>query len=465
MKKKQILSLLLSLLVAGNILAQEEGTITPKMLARFNKTYQLTPKNRAASNAMLHNEINKLVGNMENQGEGDTYFSHRVKTKGITDQESSGRCWLFASLNVMRPKVIEKYNLKNFEFSQNYNYFFDQLEKANLFLEGIIESRKDPLNDRRVEWLLKNVINDGGVWNGYVNMAKKYGVVPSEVMPETYTSNHTRTLNKLIRRKLREDALQIRDMAERGEGLKPIRKAKEQMLQEIYNMLALTLGEPPTQFTWRYRDADDNISEAKSYTPLSFYEEFVGVDLDDYVMLMNDPTRPYNTLYEIDYDRNALEGINWVFINLPNEKIKDFAIKSIKDNEAMYFSCDVGKQLDREEGSLDVHNFDYESLMGVSFGMDKKERILTFESGSSHGMTLVAVDLNQEGKPTKWLLENSWGASNGFEGHLIMTDEWFDEYMFRVVINKKYIDPEILKILKTSPVLLPPWDPMFNPAH
>lgn len=465
MKRQLILTALLALIISGSLFAQKEGTITTKMLDRFNKEYQLTPENRAASNAMFQNDIRKLATNLENAGEVDTYFSHRVESKGITNQKSSGRCWLFASLNVMRPKVIKKYNLCSFEFSQNYNFFFDQLEKANLFLEGIIESRELPLEDRKVEWLLKNAIGDGGVWSGYVNMAEKYGVIPSDAMPETYASEHTSMISRLIRRKLREDALIIREMQENGKSLKNIRVAKEDMLQDVYNMLALALGEPPTEFSWRYKDADGNISEEKTYTPQSFYKEFVGVDLNDYVMLMNDPSRPYNALYEIDYDRNSWEGINWVFINLPNETVKKFAIASIKDNEAMYFSCDVGKQLDRDNGYLDINNYDYESLLGVEFGMDKKQRVQTFESGSSHGMTLVAVDLDQKGNASKWLLENSWGESSGFKGHLIMTDEWFDEYMFRVVVNKKYIDKDILDILETEPTLLPPWDPMFAPVN
>ena len=465
MKRNILLFTVLSVLISGSLFAQKAGSITPEMLKKFNDSYRLTPENRAAANAMFQNDISKLATNLENEGKTDTYFSHRVESKGITDQKSSGRCWLFASLNVMRPKVIEKYNLASFDFSQNYNFFFDQLEKANLFLEGIIESRELPMDDRKVEWLFKNPIGDGGVWNGYVNLAEKYGVVPSEVMPETYASEHTSMISRLIRRKLRENALQIREMAAEGKKLNQIRAEKENMLQEIYQMLALSLGEPPTEFTWRYKDADGNISEEKTYTPLSFYKEFVGVDLNDYVMLMNDPSRPYNALYEIDYDRNSYEGMNWRFINLPNEAIKQFAVESIKNNEAMYFSCDVGKQLDRKNGSLDINNYDYESLMGVEFGMDKKQRILTFESGSSHGMTLVAVDLDNQGAPKKWLLENSWGESSGFKGHLIMTDQWFDEYMFRVVVNKKYIDQKVLDILDTTPTMLPPWDPMFAPVN
>jgi len=234
------------------------------------------------------------------------------------------------------------------------------------------------------------------------------------------------------------------------------------MLSETYRMLAISLGEPPTDFVWRYKDKDGKLSEPKKYTPKSFYEEAIGVDLTSYVMLMNDPSRKYYKLYEIDYDRHIYEGGNWKYINLPTKDIKEFAKASIMDNEAMYFSCDVGKQLNRTKGLLDVNNYNYGELFGVDFSMDKTQRIQTFESGSSHGMTLIAVDIDADGNSVKWLLENSWGASNGFNGHLLMTDKWFDEYMFRLVINKKYISEEILKILKQNPIFLPPWDPMFS---
>ena len=237
------------------------------------------------------------------------------------------------------------------------------------------------------------------------------------------------------------------------------------MLSEIYRILALNLGEPPTEFTWTRRDADDNAVETKTYTPQSFYKEYAGNDLkNDYVMLMNDPSRDYYKLYEIEFDRHGYDGYNWTYVNLPIEDIKQMAIASIKDNNAMYFSCDVNKFIDRERGILDPDNFDYESLLSTKFTMDKADRIRTHSSASSHAMTLVAVDIDNEGNPKKWMVENSWGnGANG--GHLIMTDKWFDDYMFRLVVNKKYITPEIKKILKQTPTLLPPWDPMFSPEE
>lgn len=255
--------------------------------------------------------------------------------------------------------------------------------------------------------------------------------------------------------------MDLRQMYDDGKKVTELQEQKVEMLGDIYRILVLSLGEPPTQFEWRYKKTDGTLSELKTYTPMSFFKDFVNVDLNNYVMLMNDPSRPYYKLYEIDYDRHIFEGGNWKYINLPTTEIKRFAIESIKDNEAMYFSCDVGKQLDKVKGTLDVNNYSYDDLFGVAFDMDKSERIKTFESGSSHGMNLVGVDLDEDNNARKWLLENSWGVKSGHKGFLVMTDKWFDEYMFRLVVGKKYIPGDVLKLLDSEPVFLPPWDPMF----
>ena len=253
-------------------------------------------------------------------------------------------------------------------------------------------------------------------------------------------------------------------MAELDKSLKAM---KVSQLSEIYRMLVLCLGEPPTEFVWTRCDKDNRIVSRKTYTPKSFYDEFLGEDLENnYVMVMNDPCREYGKVYEIDYDRHVYDGHNWVYVNLPVERIKEMAVASIKDNVAMYFSCDVGKFYSRSKGVLDLDNFDYESLMGVKFGMDKKQRVQTHASGSSHAMTLIAVDVCPEsGKPVKWMVENSWGPSSGYKGCLIMTDEWFNEYMFRLVVEKKYVPADVLEMLKQTPVQLPAWDPMFAPEE
>ena len=446
------------LLIISGLMAQ---TITPEVLQNIQKKYEASNPNQGIINALHNNDMNDLTVNANNQDKPDHYFTYRVKTKGITDQESSGRCWLFASLNVFRPQVIEKYNLSDFEFSQNYLFFYDQLEKANLFLQGIIESADRPLDDRRVEWLLKNAIGDGGVWGGFVNLVDKYGLVPAEVMPETNSSKSTRYMSRTLTTLLRQYALELREAFKNKKKPADLQAMKLDMLANVYKILVYNLGEPPTSFNYRFIDKNKEAGDIKEYTPLSFYKEVLTIETSDYIMFMDDPSREYYKLYEIEYDRNTEEGVNWKYINLPADEIKLMAIESIKANEAMYFSCDVGKQYERNSGTLDMDNYDYESLYDIPFTMDKKQRIQTFESGSSHGMTLVGVDLNESGEPTKWLLENSWGMT-GFEGHLIMTDEWFDNYMFRLVINKKYVPEKTQKILKQKAIMLPPWDPMFK---
>lgn len=329
-------------------------------------------------------------------------------------------------------------------------------------MEGIIHNADLAMDDRLIVWFFKSPVGDGGVWNSFTNLVEKYGLVPASAMPETHNSENTYILQKLIKRKLREQGLALKRMMENKEPYETVENKKVEYLSEIYRMLVIGLGEPPAEFEWRYEDKDGNLSEIKTYTPVSFFNECLNTNFDDYVMLMDDPSRPYGKLYEIEFDRNVMEGRNWIYVNIPSKKIKKFAVASIKENEAMYFSCDVGKQLNKDEGVLSMENYDYESLFGVSFNMDKKDRILTRESGSSHGMALVGVDTDENDNPKNWLLENSWGSSSGHNGYLTMTDEWFDEYMFRVVVLKQFIDKETLKILEQKPVKLKPWDPMFQ---
>ena len=460
--KKLILCLVIMLVGISGVLAQSKnGGISEDMLGRIRQGYQGTPEQKAVKNALASNSIATLAINAENLSMIDTHFSHRVTTKGITDQKSSGRCWLFTGLNVLRAKMITKYDLPDFEFSQNYNSFYDLLEKSNLFLQAIIDTRDLPMDDRKVDWLIKNPIGDGGQFTGVSNLIMKYGVVPKSVMPETYQSNNTGQMAMILKWKLREYALELR-------GLKANKAAerKEAMLTEVYRILVECLGVPPTEFEWTRYDKQGKAVSTKKYTPKSFYEEYIGEDLENnYVMIMNDPTREYGKVYEIEYDRHVYDGENWLYINLPIERVKELAIASIKDNTAMYFSCDVGKFMDRKKGTLDIANMDYASLFRTQFPMGKKQRIQTYSSGSSHAMTLIAVDLDQAGKPRKWMVENSWGAASGYKGNLIMTDEWFDNYMFRVVVEKKYVPADVLKMLEQKPVMLPAWDPMFAPEQ
>ncbi len=449
-------------LFTPNLFAQNsEAAISEQQLAEIKSSFKLDGPTRAIMNAVSNNNIRNLALNRELVGKTDHFFAHRIKTNAITNQKSSGRCWLFTSLNVLRPKIIEKNNLKEFQFSENYLFFWDQFEKANLFLEGIISTRNLKMDNREVEWLFKHPMQDGGIWNYTVGLIEKYGAVPKDAMPESYNSENTGMMRRLLARKLKGQGLKLRELHKEGKKLSALREEKVDMLSNIYRMLVINLGVPPEEFTWTYEDKDGKIIGPEKYTPQSFYKDFVGIDLREYVQLMNDPTKAYYKQYEIKFDRNMVDEPNWTFINLPTDEIKNFAKTSILADEAMYFSCDVGKQLNRDEGVLQPGIYDYESIYGVKFDMDKTERILSYESGSSHGMSLVGVDTTADGSTTKWLLENSWGKSSGYNGFLIMTEDWFDEYMFRLVVHKKFVSKKALDILDQKPILLAPWDRMF----
>lgn len=452
-------------LAAAPALAQNNGGIDAEMLSRLKASYQPSGAQKALRNAMNAFDIDKLALNTESLPDFDTNFSDKVESNGITNQKQSGRCWLFTGLNVLRSQIMARQDLKELELSQNFNFFYDQLEKCNLFLQAIIDTSGKPMDDKTVDWLFANPLSDGGQFTGLSDNLMKYGIVPASAMPESYSSNNTTRLNRLLSLKLREYGLKLREIKKNGANAKKLAAAKEEMLGTIYRMLAMTLGEPPTEFTWTRRNKAGEAVSTKTYTPLQFYQEMAGNNLrDDYVMLMNDPSRPFHKLYEIDYDRHVYDGRNWTYINLPIEEIKQIAIKSIQDSTMMYFSCDVGKFLDRERGYLDVDNYAYGEIFDTDFPMNKADRIRTHASASSHAMTLMAVDLDSAGKPVKWMVENSWGPGAN-DGHLIMTDRWFDEYMFRLVADKKYIPAETLEILKQKPTKLPAWDPLFAPEH
>ena len=457
---------ILSVLAASFCTALSAQTnITPEVLKQLEGSYTSTPTEKAVRNAISHVGIQQMAVNSENVGLKDKKFNVEVKNTGISNQKNSGRCWLFTGLNVLRGRAMKKLGNKNFFLSQVHLFFYDQLEKSNLFLQGIIDTRKQPIDSEMVRWLFRNPLSDGGTYTGVADLAMKYGVVPAEVMPETYVSNSTSEFCGHLKRKLREFGITLREKSEAGMSEKELQALKVEQLGTVYRMLVMAYGVPPTEFTWK-PSADSAEGEEKTYTPQEFFKTYCideGEDLvKDYVMLMNDPSRPYNKVYEIDYDRHVYDGHNWLYVNLPIEELENIAIASLKDSCQMYFSCDVGKFLDRNVGILDLNNFDYESLLGTTFGMNKKQRIESFDSGSSHAMTLMAVDLDKDGKAKKWKVENSWGSDSGQNGYIIMTGEWFREYMFRVVVNRKYCPASVLETLKQKPVRLPAWDPMFS---
>ena len=425
---KKLLFTLLALLSMGQASAQSGG-ISPEMLREIRNACPATAETRALRNALAGTSINQLALAAENPALTDTYFSNEVPSKGVTDQKSSGRCWLFTGLNVFRARMIKKYELGKFEFSQSYCFFYDQLEKANLFLQATIDNAKKPMDDKTVEWLFKNPLSDGGTFCGVQDVVTKYGLVPAEVMPESFAANNTSRMSDLIALKLREYGLALRAAVAKGEKPAALQKRKTEMLTTVYRMLTICLGTPPAEFTWTRKDAYGKPVETKTYT--------------------------------IEYDRHSYDGCQWTYVNLPMDEIKPLAIASIKDSTMLYFSCDVGKCYNSKTGILSLGNYNYADLFGTDFPMNKADRIRTFASASSHAMTLMAVDLDAEGKPTKWKVENSWGPSAGYQGHIIMTDEWFDEYMFRLVVDKKYVPASVLDLLKQKPTVLPAWDPLF----
>ena len=460
MKRSYIVTVCLSAFLMS--VQAQTGGISQEMLRNIQRSQQ--PVNRAIANAIAANSIETLARNHQNARAFDTYFSVETPKQSITDQQSSGRCWMFSGLNVLRANLAQRDSV-SMEFSQAYLFFWDQLEKANLMLQGVIDTAKEPIDHQRVQFFFHHPINDGGTFCGVSDLVDKYGLVPSEVMPESYSSDNTSMAANIVSSKLREFGLQLRDMVAAKKSAADINKAKTQMLTEVYRILCLTIGEPVQKFTYAYKDKNGKaLAPAKEYTPLQFAKEVVGGPITGtFIMAMNDPRRPYYKTYEVEYDRHTYDGHNWKYVNLPMEDIEQMAIASLKDGRKMYSSYDVGKFLDRKRGYADTENYDYGSLFGTTFGMDKAQRISTFDSGSTHAMTLTAVDLDADGKATKWKVENSWGASWGQEGCLIMTDRWFREYMFRLVVDKKYVPENILKAADSKPVMLMPEDPLFLP--
>ena len=455
---------MLAVCVAANA-QTTNGGITEQMLSKIEKAGTSIPQSKALFNAVAANNIDELAKNFDNSGEIDNYFSIETPKQTIHDQKSSGRCWMFSGLNVLRSNFARRHNdTLRVEYSHAYLFFYDQLEKANLMLQGTIDNASKPIDDQRVQFFFHHPINDGGTFCGVSDLAEKYGLVPMSVMPETYSANNTSRMAKLISSKLREFGLELRQMVADGKSKSQIEARKTDMLGTVYQMLTLTIGTPVKSFTYAFKNKDGKtVTPAKQYTPREFYEETVGGPINGtFIMVMNDPRRPYHKTYEVEYDRHTYDGHNWRYLNLPMDEISSLAIATLRDGRKLYSSYDVGKQFDRKRGYLDTENYDYESLIGTTFNMDKAQRISTFDSGSTHAMTLTAVDLDAEGKPIKWKVENSWGTASGINGYAIMTHRWFCEYMFRLVVNKKYVSEQLLREYQQKPLMVMPEDPLFS---
>ena len=465
MNRKTFISLTL-MAVTMTSAQTRSGGISEHMLRDIQKEQQLGKAERALMNAMAGNSIDDLTRNHANSGALDTYFSIETKKQAITDQKQSGRCWMFSGLNVLRGDFQRRTDSLTVDFSQAYLFFYDQLEKANLMLQGVIDTGTKPIDDLRVQFFFRSPLSDGGTFCGVADLADKYGLVPREVMAESFSADNTSKARQLISSKLREFGLQLRQMVQKGEKTVAIEKAKTQMLSQVYRMLQYTIGEPPHRFTYTFCNAKgEAVGEAKEYTPMEFYHEVLGGSDHQlngtFIMVMNDPRRDYYKTYEVEYDRHTYDGHNWCYLNLPMDEIEQMAIAALKDGRKLYSSYDVGKMLDRKRGYADTENFDYGSLFGTTFGMNKAERIMTFDSGSTHAMTLTAVDLDKQGNAVKWKVENSWGGDWGQKGCLIMSDRWLREYMFRLVVPNQYVPENLMKAAKTKPVMVMPEDPLF----
>ena len=440
------------------------NSLSLELIESYRQKVLNDDKSRKSMNAAIHNDIVKLAMDWEEFRKIDHTFTDVITDEmRATNQKSSGRCWGFAGLNLFRVYLARKHNLKDFQFSQNYFMFFDKLEKSNYFLESIIKTSSEHWNSRLMMHLLSDPIQDGGQWDMWVNLIDKYGVVPQSEMPESFQSSSSRRMNTMITRKLREFALKLRGLI--ADGLSPveIKKNKETMMGEVYKMLSIHLGTPPKVFDWKIRDKKNKLVVDKKLTPANFFDKHVGLNLSNYVCLINCPMsdKEYNKLYTVDFLGNVIEGNPIKYLNVESDIMKKAAIKSIKDNNPVWFGCDVGKYFNRELGVMDDKLFDFELFYGTNFELTKKDRLEYGESQMTHAMLFTGVDIDNKGQSTKWRVENSWGTKNGDKGYHIMSDSWFDEFNYEVVVEKKYLSNDLIKIFnEQEPISLSPWDPM-----
>ncbi len=426
-------------------------------IKRLKNKFLKNNKNTASRNALIKNDLANVALNWENFSQINHNFSNLIKKElPATNQMASGRCWGFAGLNLMRLQVVDSLQLNTFEFSQNYFMFWDKLEKANYFLENIIKSRDESYESRLITHLLKAPVQDGGQWDMFVNLINKYGAVPKDVMPETNHSSKSGAMNYILTHKLREFASILRK--------KPAKNStalKKDMMETIYNLLAMFLGQPPDIINWSTRNKDNRHIVISDMTPIDFCKKYADINIKDKVCLIHAPmsNKKFNTMYTVDYLGNVVEGHIIKYLNVDIKELKKSAMESIKNNEAVWFGCDVGKRLSRDMGVLDMGIYDYENVFQTSFKMNKQTRLEYGDSEMTHAMLLTGVDIKKRNS-TKWKIENSWGTKGGNQGYLMMTDEWFDEYTYEVVIDKKYLNKRLLKYLDMEPIALAPWDPM-----
>ena len=441
--------------------------ITTEQLASFAEAFNSSPKNRLSMNAVTKNPVHSVALNRAVVTGTDHTFSHTLPSNKATAQKKSGCCWLFSGLNVLRAEAMKNLNMKEFELSQSYQMFWDKLEKSNYFLESVIATLDEPINGRLFMFLLKDPLQDGGQWDMFINLVKKYGVVPKHVMPETESSSNSRVMNFLITKKLREYAAELRRLHAQSKNVDALRARKEEMLTVIYRMLCIHLGQPPRRFFWQWHDKEEEFHRAGEITPQEFFDRYVNYDLDSVACLINCPTadKPFNKLYTVEYLGNVVDGQIVRYLNVEMPVFKQAAVEMIKAKRPVWFGCDVGKMMERDLGILDMDVYDYGLVYDSEFKSDKAERLDYGQSVMTHAMVLTGVDLDSSGAPSKWRVENSWGDKLGDKGFFVMSDRWFDEFMYEVGIEKRFLDPELLAVLDTEPIRLHPWDPMGSLAN
>ncbi len=434
------------------------GAITPDLISGFSRAFHADKRNPIRQHAVGAFGLEAVATNRAAAVANPMVFSLDLGTTPVTNQKASGRCWLFASLNAMRRAAMPKLNIEEFELSENYLMFWDKFEKANKFLENIVSTASEPLDGRLLSQFMSRPVTDGGQWYMYVALAEKYGCVPKDAMPETFHSSDSKAMNSVLGRKLREYAAELRGAV--ASGADDVQARKRRMLGETYAFLAICLGEPPSLFDFEYRDKDKQFHRDAGLTPKAFYDKYIGVALHDYVSILNAPMeeRPYYRTYTIAYAGTVVGSEGPRHLNLPLEELKRMAIAQLQDGRPVWFVCDVAFMTSRENGVMAPDVFDIEGMTGMAFDMDKGDRFRHRLFLETHAMLIVGVNL-VDGRPTRWKVENSWGDEKGQKGYFVMTDAWFDEYVYQVVVDRRFLSPEQAKAYKLAPIVLDSWDP------
>lgn len=443
----------------------EKRNITVDDIARRNGLFLADRANIVAKNAVTSKGLRGVAKVPEAAARNTSVFDIEVKQGARTDQKRSGRCWMFASLNTMRTRVMGKYGVKDFELSQAYPLYWDKLEKSNWFLENILATLDEPTDGRMIAFLLADPVGDGGQWDMFRALVQKYGVVPKEAMPETANSENTGSMDKYLTRYLRKCACELREAAAAGTPLEKLRRRKEDYLDKVQNLLTICLGQPPARFDVRLRDGDDKLVLQGTFTPQEFFAQAVDMPVADYVSVVSAPTadKPYMRAYTVDKLGNVVEAGGVRYLNLPPAELKRLAIAQLKDGLPVWFGCDVDQSYVAEDGIMDLDAFGIDDLLGfpVEAGFGKAQRLDYGESCMTHAMVLEGVNLDAEGAPTLWKVENSWGKDHGKNGFDSIADSWFDEYVYQVVVDRKYLTDEQRRVYdEDEPIVLAPWDPL-----